>query len=141
MLGFDAEERLIQKLPHDFAEKVVWGSRYPQHDTTSAHDAIGMLARADVPEDIIARVMGGNAAAQFNVEQLERVASRHPPLTSLDVPEKGEWRTNDASQLVAVRCGYRPLSERDEGQADECVFLGPAVQSPAVPSGHCCPTT
>ena len=40
MLGFDAEERLIQKLPHDFAEKVVWGSRYPHHDATSAWDAI-----------------------------------------------------------------------------------------------------
>jgi predicted TIM-barrel fold metal-dependent hydrolase len=71
MLGFDAEERLIQKLPHDFAEKVVWGSRYPQHDTTSAHDAIAMLARADVPEDIIARMMGGNAALQFGVSALE----------------------------------------------------------------------
>ena len=34
MLGFDAEERLIRKLPDDFAEKVVWGSRYPHHDTT-----------------------------------------------------------------------------------------------------------
>jgi predicted TIM-barrel fold metal-dependent hydrolase len=74
MLGFDAEERLIQKLPHDFAEKVVWGSRYPQHDTTSAQDAIAMLARADVPEDVIARMMGGNAAAQFGVELLEAVA-------------------------------------------------------------------
>jgi hypothetical protein len=50
MLGFDAEER-----------------------TTSAHDAVGMLARADAPEDILARMMGGNAAAQFNVEQLETV--------------------------------------------------------------------
>jgi hypothetical protein len=29
MLGFDAEERMIQKLPQDFAGKVVWGSRYP----------------------------------------------------------------------------------------------------------------
>jgi hypothetical protein len=28
MLGFDAEERLIQKLPQDFAGKVVWGSRF-----------------------------------------------------------------------------------------------------------------
>lgn len=74
MLGFDAEERLIQKLPHDFAEKVVWGSRYPQHDTTSAHDAIAMLARADVPEDIIARMMGGNAAAQFGVTLSQAVA-------------------------------------------------------------------
>ena len=36
MLGFDAEERLIRKLPEDFAEKIVWGSRYPHHDTTSA---------------------------------------------------------------------------------------------------------
>ena len=25
MLGFDAEQRLIRKLPHDFAEKVMWG--------------------------------------------------------------------------------------------------------------------
>ena len=36
MLGFDAEERMIQKLPQDFAGKVVWGSRYPHHDATSA---------------------------------------------------------------------------------------------------------
>src|SRR5207245_139926 len=49
MLGFDAEERLIQKLPQDFAAKVVWGSRYPQHDTTSVWDAIAMLERAQVP--------------------------------------------------------------------------------------------
>ena len=39
MLGFDAEERLILKLPQDFADKVVWGSRYPHHDATSAWDA------------------------------------------------------------------------------------------------------
>jgi predicted TIM-barrel fold metal-dependent hydrolase len=73
MLGFDAEERLIQKLPHDFAGKVAWGSRYPHHDTTTSHDAMAMLARADVPEDIIARMIGGNAAAQFGVEQMETV--------------------------------------------------------------------
>ena len=49
MLGFDAEERLIRKLPHDFAEKVVWGSRYPHHDTTSAEDAIATLRGSGVP--------------------------------------------------------------------------------------------
>jgi predicted TIM-barrel fold metal-dependent hydrolase len=72
MLGFDAEERLIQKMPADFAEKVVWGSRYPQHDTTSAHDAIAMLTRAGVPDDMLAEMMGGNAARQFGVKLLER---------------------------------------------------------------------
>jgi hypothetical protein len=51
--------------------KVVWGSRYPQHDTTSAHDALVMLTRASVPDDIIARMMGGNAAEQFGVRLLE----------------------------------------------------------------------
>jgi len=67
MLGFDAEERLIQKLPGDFAEKVVWGSRYPHHDTTSAWDALARLEKAGVPEAMMARMMGGNAAEQFGV--------------------------------------------------------------------------
>ncbi len=67
MLGFDAEERLVQKLPEDFAEKIVWGSRYPHHDTTSASDAIAALSQAHVPEPIIARMLGGNAAEQFGI--------------------------------------------------------------------------
>jgi predicted TIM-barrel fold metal-dependent hydrolase len=71
MLGFDAEERLIQKLPGDFSEKVVWGSRYPHHDTTSAWEAIAKLQKANVPNEMIARMMGGNAAEQFGVRLAE----------------------------------------------------------------------
>jgi predicted TIM-barrel fold metal-dependent hydrolase len=67
MLGFDAEERMIQRLPHAFAEKVVWGSRYPHHDTTSAWDAIEALTQAAVEEPLMARMLGGNAAAQFGI--------------------------------------------------------------------------
>jgi len=67
MLGFDAEERLIQKLPQDFAKKVVWGSHYPRQDTTTAWDAIDQLSGAGVDEATIARMLGGNAAAQFGV--------------------------------------------------------------------------
>jgi predicted TIM-barrel fold metal-dependent hydrolase len=68
MLGFDAEERLIQKLPEEFAAKIVWGSRYPHQDTTSADDAIEQLMRANVADATIAQMMGGNAAAQFGVK-------------------------------------------------------------------------
>jgi predicted TIM-barrel fold metal-dependent hydrolase len=75
LLGFDAEERLIQKLPHDFAAKVVWGSRYPHHDTTSAWDAIAMLTRANVEASLIARMLGGNAAQQFGVELIQTVGA------------------------------------------------------------------
>jgi uncharacterized protein len=67
MLGFDAEERLIQKLPDDFAEKIVWGSRYPHHDTTSAWDAIETLSRVHVDEATLARMFGTNAATQFGI--------------------------------------------------------------------------
>jgi predicted TIM-barrel fold metal-dependent hydrolase len=76
MLGFDAEERLIQKLPQDFAAKVVWGSRYPHHDTTSAWDAIDMLTRAQVPEPLMTRMMGENAAQQFGIELVQTVSTQ-----------------------------------------------------------------
>ena len=75
MLGFDAEERMIQELPHDFANKVVWGSRYPNDDTTSAWDAIEALSRADVEESIIARMLGGNAAQQYGIELVQKVGA------------------------------------------------------------------
>ena len=72
MLGFDAEERMIQKLPQDFAGKVVWGSRYPHHDATSAWDALARLRDANVPEPLIAR---GNAARQFAIEPPRKAAA------------------------------------------------------------------
>ena len=74
MLGFDAEERLIQKLPEDFSAKVVWGSHYPHHDTTSAWDAMDKLAQANLPNSLIARMMGGNAAQQFGIELIQTVS-------------------------------------------------------------------
>jgi predicted TIM-barrel fold metal-dependent hydrolase len=74
MLGFDAEERGIQRLPHRYADKVVWGSRYPHQDTTSAWDAIEALSKAGVTEPTIARMLGGNAAEQFGVKQVQKVS-------------------------------------------------------------------
>ena len=67
MLGFDAEERLIQELPYSFEKKIVWGSRYPHHDTCSAWEAIQTLTQADVDRPVIARMMGGNAREQFGL--------------------------------------------------------------------------
>ena len=75
LLCFDAEERLIQKLPHTFAHKVVWGSRYPQQDTTSAWDAIETLSQANVDDTSIARMLGGNAAEQFGIDLVQKVGN------------------------------------------------------------------
>ncbi len=73
LLGFDAEERLIQKLPHSFAHKIVWNSRYPQQDTTSAWEAIDTLSQAYVDDTSMARMFGGNAAEQFGIELVQKV--------------------------------------------------------------------
>jgi predicted TIM-barrel fold metal-dependent hydrolase len=68
LLGFDAEERLVQKLPAVFENKVTWGSRYPHQDTTSAIDAVSALRHAGVSDDVMARMFGTNAATLFGVE-------------------------------------------------------------------------
>lgn len=73
LLGFDADERGIQRMPERYCEKVVWGSRYPHDDTTSAWDAIAVLRDAEVPEEMIKRVMGENAAEQYNVDLLQKI--------------------------------------------------------------------
>ena len=70
LLGFDAEERLIRELPHAYERKVVWGSRYPHHDTTTAWDAIASLTSAGVEQPMIARMMGANAREQFGIDPL-----------------------------------------------------------------------
>ena len=75
MLGFDSEERMIQRLPQQFAAKIVWGSRYPHHDTTSGWDAIDKLTHARINDEILARTLGGNAAEQFGVELVQKVSS------------------------------------------------------------------
>ena len=68
MLGFDAEERGIRKMPERYLAKVIWGSRYPNDDTTAARDAIELLRQAKVDEASIAQMLGGNAARHFGIE-------------------------------------------------------------------------
>ena len=48
MLGFDADERGVRKMPERYGGKVVWGSHYPHDDTTSAWEAIDMLTQSEV---------------------------------------------------------------------------------------------
>jgi hypothetical protein len=75
MLGFDADERGVCKLPERYSAKVIWGSRYPHDDTTSAWGAMKMLTQAHVEESVIARMMGGNAAQQFGIPLVQTVGA------------------------------------------------------------------
>ena len=106
MLGFDAEERLIQKLPQDFAAKVVWGSRYPHHDATSGWDAMTLLLNADVPKPLIARMMGQKAADQFGIEPIHR-------MRRLQYEERTEDGTRGAAfSKTPIRCSCDEVKAR-----------------------------
>ena len=92
MLGFDADERGIRKLPHLYGEKVVWGSRYPHDDTTSAWDAIEMLTQSETAVAGTYRTAGGDLP-----ESIRRAVE-----TSI----RGEALDSDAERVAQSR-GWR----------------------------------
>ncbi len=62
LVTFDAWESTVPRLHDVYANVAAWGSRYPQHDATTPQEARENLERYGVPGDVIARLMGGNAA-------------------------------------------------------------------------------
>ena len=111
VLGFDAEERLIQKLPNDFAAKVVWGSRYPHHDATSAWDAMAKLRKSNVPEPLIARMLGQNAADQQRWMSTEPVCA--PPVDDgLLAVQQRQLATSLNGEITAPLGVEQPLAAR-----------------------------
>jgi len=67
LISFDSWETSVAKL-HDVYGKVgAWASRYPHHDTTDAFEAIAMLERHDVPAEVVAALMGGNASRLYGI--------------------------------------------------------------------------
>ena len=52
----------------EFSRRVVWGWRYPHHGLAGAWRTSSSCALPGVPEEMIASMMGGNAAHQFGVQ-------------------------------------------------------------------------
>jgi len=97
MLGFDAEERLLQKMPGDI------GAHAIHTTTTSAHDAIAMLTRAGVPQDMLAEMMGRQRRAAVR-RQTTGTGGRVEPELSAACPDGAVRR----ARLVARRLRGRP---------------------------------
>ena len=67
VVGFDGWESSAVRLLGFFADKGSWGSRYPHHDASTPADALALCERYEVPEAIVARLLGGNAADLFGI--------------------------------------------------------------------------
>jgi len=67
VVGFDSWERSLAQMPDLFSTKAAWGSRYPQHDASGPAEAKAMLQGYGVTAPTIERLLGGNAAALFQL--------------------------------------------------------------------------
>ena len=60
LVTFSACDGSVRRMPSLFEKTGAWSSRYPNHDASSAWDAIEDLRQGGVPETIIEGLMGGN---------------------------------------------------------------------------------
>lgn len=67
LTSFDSWEAPVARMPDVFERSAAWGSRYPNHDTGTPAEALGMLRAHGVPEGTIARLMGQNAIELFGL--------------------------------------------------------------------------
>jgi predicted TIM-barrel fold metal-dependent hydrolase len=67
LVAFDGWESSAVRLEDSLATKRAWGSRYPYHDASSPSEVMALCERYDVPEQKVRRLLGGNAAALFDL--------------------------------------------------------------------------
>jgi len=65
LLSFDAWETPVAHLVDEVGAKAAFGSRYPNHDASTPHEARRMLEANGVEASTIDALLGGNAAALF----------------------------------------------------------------------------
>lgn len=68
LVQVDGWEPFVQRDPERWAGVGAWGSRHPNHDASTPAEAMANFARQQIPPDIVARLMGGNAAAFLGLE-------------------------------------------------------------------------
>ncbi|MEX0666391.1 MAG: amidohydrolase family protein [Acidimicrobiia bacterium] len=67
LLSFDAWETPVARLVDEIAAKAAFGSRYPNHDTSTSAEARSMLGGNGIDQKTADALMGGNAAALFGI--------------------------------------------------------------------------
>jgi predicted TIM-barrel fold metal-dependent hydrolase len=68
LVAFDSWETPVARLTDMFENVAAWGSRYPNHDTGTVDEALGTMARYQVPAPTVAKYLGGNALRHFGLE-------------------------------------------------------------------------
>ena len=68
LVSFNSWESSVARLTDLYKDIAAWGSRYPQHDASDAAEARATLQQWKVPENIVAKYLGGNAARHYGIQ-------------------------------------------------------------------------
>ena len=79
LVTFDTGEAAVRTMPDIYGNVGAWGSRYPNHDTSTAWEAIADLEAGGVPPGTIEQLMGGNLARVLGVKPTVKVRSGREP--------------------------------------------------------------
>lgn len=59
-----------------FKDVAIWSSDYPHHDAEDAWEALGLMAKYEVPEPVQQDMLGNNARRLYGIEPLLKVRER-----------------------------------------------------------------
>ena len=65
LVTFNTWESTVARMTDTYGSIAAWGSRYPHHDASAPDEAIANLRKWNVPDEIVAGYMGGNATRYF----------------------------------------------------------------------------
>jgi predicted TIM-barrel fold metal-dependent hydrolase len=67
LVSFPSWESSVPRMPDLFSEVAAWGSRYPHHDASDPSEALALLDRHAVADEVREKLMSKNAARIFGL--------------------------------------------------------------------------
>ena len=77
-IGFESDEDTVFETWRRFEDIGVWASDYPHFDAEDAWEGIEHMERWEVPRDVQAKLLGGNAHAMYGIQPELVVTDRLP---------------------------------------------------------------
>jgi predicted TIM-barrel fold metal-dependent hydrolase len=67
LVSFNSWESSVARMPDVYKDIAAWGSRYPHHDASEVSEVLTTLRQWNVPQEITAKYLGGNAARHYGI--------------------------------------------------------------------------
>src|SRR5919201_5540325 len=81
-IAFESDEEPVYRIWDVYEDVGIWSSDYPHHDAEDAWEALELMARHKVPDDVQAKLLGDNARRLYGIDPVfvvkERIAEHEP---------------------------------------------------------------